>query len=50
MLVKEQYKRVDSTELKDMLEKIEKMNDIAKISFKVNLNKLFLRGIYKINM
>lgn len=36
MLVKEQYKRVNSTELKDMLEKIEKMNDIAKISLKVN--------------
>ncbi len=36
MLVKEQYKRVNSTELKDMLEKIEKMNDIAKISFKVS--------------
>jgi hypothetical protein len=36
MLVKEQYKRVNSTELKDMLEKIEKMNDIAKISVKVN--------------
>jgi len=36
MLVKEQYERLNSTELKDMLEKIEKMNDIAKISFKVN--------------
>ncbi len=36
MLVKEQYERLNSTELKDMLEKIEKMNDIAKISFKVS--------------
>ena len=37
MLVKEKNKRVNSTELKNMLEILEKMTDEAKITYKVKL-------------
>jgi hypothetical protein len=36
MLVKEQNKRANSTELTRMLENVEKMTEIAKITYKVN--------------
>jgi hypothetical protein len=39
MLVKEKEKRVNSTELKNILESLKKMTDDAKITFKV---KFFL--------
>ena len=38
MLVKEQYKRANSSELKSILENLHTMNDSTKITYKAKLN------------
>jgi hypothetical protein len=41
MLVKDQKNRASSNELENLLEKLEKMTDNAKITYKVNYYKYF---------